>query len=211
MVVGQGRTLPARTTRETALPSYLSPVDAATAGLIGAGIGGAVSLTTAVVTAVTNARTSEHQFAREAETKKLESLQSVLDDAGLALENAHWTIRAAVAVRPESTSPISPNDEGHKNWRAVCARMEEAKAEASRQGTKLAIRLGDPSDCVEAYNSAQFRYRELVEDTSSSGSGSPSNAELTQRLDALGEDHAFLNQAARLLRPKTVESASALD
>jgi hypothetical protein len=95
-------------------------MDAATAGLIGAGIGGAVSVTTAVVTVVANARASEHQFAREAEAKKLESLQSVLDDAGLALENMHWAIRAAVAVRPES---ISPNGEGRTprtlRWAAV--------------------------------------------------------------------------------------------
>jgi hypothetical protein len=183
---------------------YLLPVDAATAGLIGAGIGGAVSLATAVVTALANARTSAHQFAREAEAKKLESLQSVLDDAGLALENEHWAIRAAVAARPESTSPISAKDEGDENWRAACARMEAAKADVSRQGTKLAIRLGVPSDCVDAYNSAQFRYRGLVDDASSSGSGTPRNVELTRRLDALGTDHTYLNAAAQLQRPKAV-------
>jgi hypothetical protein len=44
-----------------------------------------VSLITAEITVVANTPASEHQFAREAETKKLESLQSVLDDAGLAL------------------------------------------------------------------------------------------------------------------------------
>jgi hypothetical protein len=180
-------------------------VDAATAGLIGAGIGGAVSLITAVVTALANARASEHQFAREAEAKKLESLQSVLDDGGLALENVHWAIRAAVAVRPESTSPISADDDGQEDWRGACARMEAAKADVSRQGTKLAIRLGVPSGCVDAYNSAQSRYRDLVDDASSSGSETPSNAELSQRLDALGTDHEYLNEAAKLQRPKTVK------
>jgi hypothetical protein len=162
-------------------------VDAATAGLIGAGIGGAVSLITAVVTVVANSRASEHQFAREAEVKKLESLQSVLDDAGLALENMHWAIRAAVAVRPESTSPISPSDEGHDGWHAACARMEAAKEEVSRQGTKLAIRLGLPSNCVEAYDRFQRQYRDLVENAKRSGTETPSNPELSDQLDKLGD------------------------
>jgi hypothetical protein len=86
--------------------------------------------------------------------------------------------------------------------------METARAEASRQGTKLAIRLGVPSDCVDAYNSAQFRYRDLVHDASSAGSGAPSGAELTRRLEELGDDHAFLNAAAELLRPKAVKSTT---
>jgi hypothetical protein len=184
-------------------------VDAATAGLIGARIGGAVSVVTAALAAVANAKATGHQFARETEAKELESLQSVLDDAGLALENVHWAIYAVVAARPESTSPISANHGGDEDWRAACEEMEAAQADVSRQGTKLAIRLGVPSDCVDAYDRKQKRYRKLVQHARGAGGEAPSNAELTDCLEDYGADHTYVNCAARLLRPLGVELAIA--
>ena len=169
------------------------------------GIGGVVSVVTALVSAWGNARVAEQQFAREAEQQKLASLEAVLDAAGLALEEAHWALRAAVEARKESPESTSLEDPGAKAWRRMCERMDAAKADVSRQGTRLAIRLGVAAASVEAYNSVQRGYRELVDEVRAFGEDAEV-AEFSRRLDELGsrDQPRFLDEAKNLLIPRTI-------
>jgi gas vesicle protein len=183
-------------------------MDSSTAGLIGVGIGGIVSLATALLTPRVNARLSERQFGRETERKKLESLEAVLDDAGVALEEVHWALREALVLLPcVSSSPAE--DKIDSGWEDVCRRMAAAQAQVSCQGTRLAIRLGAPaagvsSPCVEAYNGLQNGYRDLVRQVRGGRGSGLDVADLQRRLDTCGDHQAYLNQAAVLLKPRSV-------
>jgi hypothetical protein len=184
-------------------------MDPATAGLIGAGIGGAVSITTALLAPWVSSRFAEQQFVREAEQEKRKSLEAVLDQAALALEEVHWSILHALTVFRQPDS--SPGKED--NWRVACRRMEDARAEASRQGTRLAVRLGGPTDnihshCVAAYDGLQKEYRQLVGKVmDASLAGTLDSSKIEQKLDALGADQTYHNAASALLIPITMDKA----
>jgi hypothetical protein len=184
-------------------------MDSATASLIGVAIGGALSLATAVLTPRVNARWARDQFAREAEAKKLDGLQAVLDDAGLALEAVHWALRNALVLRSKNGGLPAGRDD-REEWRGARAGLSAAQAEVSRQGTRLAIRLGAPkagvhSPCVSAYDVLQQQYRALVRELRELPPGGSVDLDpLEQQLDAVGDHHSFLNQAAVLLKPRSV-------
>jgi len=180
-------------------------MDAATASLLGVAIGGGLSLATAVLTPRVNARLAKDQFAREAEAKKIDGLQAVLDDAGLALEAVHWALWEAVVLR--SKDDRSPNDQ---EWHRTRAGLSAAQAEVSRQGTRLAIRLGASkagahAPCVESYDTLQKRYRKLVSEVRDLPPGHAVDLDaFERRLDVAGNHHPFLDKAAVLLTPRTV-------
>jgi hypothetical protein len=181
-------------------------VDSATAGLIGAGIGGGLSLATALLTPWVTVRLSRQQFAREAEQRKLADLQSVADDAGLALETVHWAAHDALRRVALGSSPDPALME---EWREACSKMAAAQADASRQGTRLAIRLGAPrggvsSPCVAAYDELQDRYRGIVREIQGASGGEADLRSLGDRLDRLGDHQTYLNQASLLLKPKAI-------
>ena len=183
-------------------------MDGATAGLIGVAIGGVVSLATALVTASATARAAEEQFARETEREKLEALQAVLDAAAVALEEVHWVLRGAVDSGEPHPPSTSSGDGNGRAWSEVSDRMRAASAEASRQGARLAIRLGVEHPCVAAYDSAQRQYRRLIEEILRSGPSAVAERSWAwrERLNTLGDEDEprFLNQAKDLLRPRTV-------
>jgi hypothetical protein len=189
--------------------SKIVAMDPATAGLIGAGIGGAVSITTALLAPWVSSRFAAQQFAREAEQEKRKSLEAVLDQAALALEEVHWSILHALTVFRQPDSSSQQED----NWRAARGRMEDARAEASRQGTRLAVRLGGPTDnihshCVAAYDGLQKEYRQLVDEVMDSSPGGKLNTtEIEQQLNALGADQTYHNAASALLVPSTMDKA----
>lgn len=97
-------------------------MDSSTAGLIGVGIGGIVSLATALLTPRVNAQLSMRQFDRETERKKIESLEAVLDDAGLALEDMHWALREALALDPPARLAPSAGEKADNGWLEVGTR-----------------------------------------------------------------------------------------
>jgi hypothetical protein len=87
--------------------------------------------------------------------------------------------------------------------------MEDARAEASRQGTRLAVRLGGPTDnpCVAAYDRLQVEYRQLVAEVMDGGLGAKLNTrKVEQRLDALGTDQTYHDEASTLLTPITTRA-----
>jgi hypothetical protein len=180
-------------------------MDSSTAGLIGVGIGGILSLATGLLTPRVNAQLSAQQFKRETESKRLEGLEAVLDEAGLALEEVHWALREALAVLAHARSLPSVHEEADSRWLEICARMATAQAQVSRLGTRLAIRLGAPtatvdSPCVAAYNDRQMGYRGLVREVQDPDSQRNLDlAELQRRLDVLGHHDAYLNEAAKLI------------
>jgi hypothetical protein len=191
-------------------------MDPATTALIGAGIGGVVSITTALVTPWVSSRFAMQQFAREAEQEKRQGLEAVLDEAGLALEEAHWSIRHALTVKAEpdfsdggsgQAPGPEPSPRWQKQWRAAFARMEEARAATSRQGTRLAVRLGGPerSGCVAAYNHIKDGYWKLLGEVMDAGlEGKLETQKIDNRLKRLGDDQRFHDEASKLLTPVTV-------
>lgn len=164
-----------------------------------------MTISAALVTPWLSARLSDQRLAREAEGKKLESLEAVLDQAGLALEEVHWALRDGLP----SWSVPSPSAPGRPAGAQEKARkrLSNAQADASRQGTRLAIRLGADSGsrrspCVAAYDKKQKHYRALVRtvlDADDDSAFSP--AVIQQELDELGDDQSYINEAAKLLRP----------
>jgi hypothetical protein len=181
-------------------------MDAATAGLIGAGIGGVVSMTTALLSPRINARVAREQFDRTAEEKKLDGLADVLDSAGLALEGLHWALRDAVVRLRKGGAP-----EGEA-WDKAIRRLGRKQREASRQGMRLALRLGvatrdDAPPVVSEYDQLQKRYRDLVHrlrDEVARGK-EIDVAAIDAELNQLGEDqHVFIDAAAATLRPASV-------
>jgi hypothetical protein len=131
----------------------------------------------------------------------------VADDAGLALEAMHWAVNDVLG-RAGHTAPSDPDPA--RAWRDACSAMRGAQTEVSRQGTRLAIRLGSPrggveSPCVAAYDELQDRYRAIVSKLQASPGGSDLDVPaLRETLDALADHHTYLNQASLLLKPRSV-------
>jgi hypothetical protein len=78
-------------------------------------------------------------------------------------KNSHWALKDALQYFPVDTRHFGPKEKSDvKRAADLTEALEAARAEASRQGTQLAIEFGKDSVVISTYDSRQKDYRRLM-------------------------------------------------
>jgi hypothetical protein len=159
--------------------------------LVGVAIGGVLSAATALTAPWLTSRLASRQFREELDWRRLDEVAALMDEAAIALERFHWSLRSAIDA-------LESREDGTKRWEQHREAVTEARDLASSCGSRLAIRLGprSESELVGIYDDFQTCYGHLAKtvlhpETNALGAG-----ELLHQLD-LRANHDRYFVAAR--------------
>jgi hypothetical protein len=126
--------------------------------LLGVTIGGLLSAAAALTAPWLTSTLAARQFREELGWRRLDELAALMDNAGLALEQFHWSLRRAIDA-------LADGEDETKRWERREAAIAKAREQASSLGTRLAIRLGpaNEADLVGIYDDFQARYTEVAD------------------------------------------------
>jgi hypothetical protein len=126
--------------------------------LVGVAIGAVLSAASALTAPWVTSALARRRFREELEWRRLDELAALMDDAALALERFHWSLRSAI-------DEIDHCRDEPKRWERHEKAVNDARDSASSSGSRLAIRLGprDESQLVGVYDDFQTAYRALAE------------------------------------------------
>lgn len=101
-------------------------------------------------------------FLFERGITRAERARNRLAAGGDALERFHWDLRDALQFFPVDGLDRAPEA---KRVAAITTKLDASRAEASRQGTQLAIEFGKDSFVVGTYDRRQEAYRRIMVET----------------------------------------------
>jgi hypothetical protein len=159
--------------------------------LIGVGVGAVLSAITALASPWLSARLARARFLEELELHRVDEVAAVMDDAALALERFHWSLRRSIDVIADDAA------EPAELQRRLSA-VDQAQDHASSFGSRLAIRLGprEQSELVSVYDDFQTGYRALA-DVVLTSAGKADATLLRSKLGQLADHDRYFEMALR--------------
>jgi hypothetical protein len=155
----------------------------------------------------------ERGSLRNSNLHRVDDVAAMMDDAAVALERFHWSLRRSIDTIADDAPEIA---ESQRRLSAV----DQAQAHASSLGSRLAIRLGprEQSELVSVYVDFQNCYRALANAVLTSPATAAATS-LRSKLDRLANHdryfetalrtRAYLEQRGRLLRGETSDGVTA--
>jgi hypothetical protein len=166
-------------------------VSDAVIALIGVAVGGVLSAITALASPWLSARLARTRFLEELELHRVDEVAAVMDDAALALERFHWSLRRTIDTMAADSGDLA-------DMQRRLSAVHEAQDHASSLGSRLAIRLGprEQSELVSVYDDFQDGYRALANAVLTSAR-KPDPTFLQSKLDELANHDRYFETALR--------------
>lgn len=145
-------------------------------------------------------------FQRDRRSKRADEARKQLIAGGDALEKFHWTIQRALLFVTDAGKDASEERSNPKAWQRVVRALEEAREEASTQGTRIAIEFGMDSRVRAEYDRHQDFYRVVADEIIGHRerefrpTGRVDGLNLLHKLGQAEYDNAFIRAASEAAR-----------